>query len=267
MVSKFRACPVALRWPVASCVFLGWLATAVVHAQQPTAVLDRSVRAQATIDTEAKKVQVRIGQLSDQANELLGDYRVTTQQLDRVRIYNDNLARLVADQEAEKTSIQQQLEDFVIVERGIVPLMLEMIDALEQFIRLDMPFQLDERNDRVARLRGNMDKADITVSEKYRQIMDAYLIETDFGRTTETYSDKLNIDGADTQVDFLRVGRILLAYQTRDRARSGFWNKQTQAWEPLPDSYRNDISLGLRIARKQAAPDLLRLPVPAAGGE
>ena len=112
-----------------------------------------------------------------------------------------------------------------------------------------------------------MDKADITISEKYRQIMDAYLIETDFGRTTETYSGNLSIDGSETQVDFLRVGRILLAYQTRDRARSGFWNKQTRQWESLPDSYRNDISLGLRIARKQAAPDLLRLPVPAAGGE
>ena len=267
MASKLIPSPVTARWPVVSCVLLGMLALPAVQAQQPTTVLDRSVRTQASIDAEAKKVQVRIGQLSDQTNELLGDYRVTTQQLDRVSIYNDNLSRLVADQEAEKASIQQQLEDFVVVEQGIVPLMLEMIDALEQFIRLDMPFQLEERNDRVTRLRGNMDKADITVSEKYRQIMDAYLIETDFGRTTETYSANLSIDGADTQVDFLRVGRILLAYQTRDRARSGYWNKQTQAWEPLPDSYRNDISLGLRIARKQAAPDLLRLPVPAAGGE
>jgi len=267
MPSKLRPRPVAVRWPVGCCVLLGLLGISVAQGQQPTSVLDRSVRTQATIDGEAKKVQVRISQLSDQTNELLGEYRVTTQQLDRVRIYNDNLSRLVADQEAEKASIQQQLEDFVIVEQGIVPLMLEMIDALEQFIRLDMPFQLDERNDRVTRLRGNMDKADITVSEKYRQIMDAYLIETDFGRTTETYAGNLNIDGGDTQVDFLRVGRILLAYQTRDRARSGFWNKQSQQWEQLPDSYRNDITQGLRIARKQAAPDLLRLPVPAAGGE
>ena len=185
MPSKLRPRPVAVRWPVGCCVLLGLLGISVAQGQQPTSVLDRSVRTQATIDGEAKKVQVRISQLSDQTNELLGEYRVTTQQLDRVRIYNDNLSRLVADQEAEKASIQQQLEDFVIVEQGIVPLMLEMIDALEQFIRLDMPFQLDERNDRVTRLRGNMDKADITVSEKYRQIMDAYLIETDFGRTTD----------------------------------------------------------------------------------
>jgi hypothetical protein len=267
MPSKLRAYPGARRWPAAYFVLLGLLGISAAQAQQGAAMLDRTVRAQSSIDTEAKKVQIRISQLSDQTNELLGDYRVTVQQLDRIKIYNDNLSRLVADQEAEKASIQQQLEDFVIVEQGIVPLMFEMIDALEHFVRLDMPFQLDERSDRVQRLRANMDKSDITVSEKYRQIMDAYLIETDFGRSTETYAGNLEINGVETQVDFLRVGRVLLAYQTRDRVRSGFWNKQSNQWEALPDSYRNDITQGLRIARKQAAPDLLRLPVPAAGGE
>lgn len=236
------------------------------HAQNTQRALDSSVKEQSASDRASARSQLRISQLADQTTELLGDYRVTTQQLDRVRIYNDNLAKLVSDQENEKQSINQQLEDFVIVEQGIVPLMLEMIDALGQFVELDVPFLLEERKGRVARLRDNMDKSDITISEKYRQIMDAFLIETDYGRTTEAYKGSLNIDGVDTQVDFLRVGRVLLAYQTADRARTGFWNKSNNQWEQLPDSYRNSVTQGLRIARKQAAPDLLRLPVQAAGG-
>jgi hypothetical protein len=250
-------------WPA---VFVGLsclVATHPLHAQQNT-LLNATVQEQAESDQASARSQLRIGQLADQTTELLADYRLTLQQLDRIRIYNDNLAKLVADQEAEKASIAQQLEDFVIVEQGIVPLMLDMISSLEKFIELDMPFQLAERTGRAARLRDNMDKADITISEKYRQIMDAYLIETDFGRSTEAYTGNLPIDGVYTQVDFLRVGRVLLAYQTQDRARTGFWNKQTAAWEALDDSYRNAVTQGLRIARKQAAPDLLRLPVPAA---
>jgi hypothetical protein len=139
-----------------------------------------------------------------------------------------------------------------------------MIDALEQLIALDMPFQLRERVDRVRRLRDNMDSSEITISEKYRQIMDAYLIETDFGRTVEAYIDTLDLAGAPTQVDVLRVGRVLLAYQTPDRTQTGFFNLDTRAWEPLPDDYRVSITQGLRIARRQAAPDLLRLPIHAA---
>ncbi len=250
-------------WLVALTVVLLFAACPLLNAQQ-TAVLSSAVQEQAKSDQASAQSQLRIGQLADQTTELLADYRLTLQQLDRIRIYNDNLATLVADQEAEKASIATQLEDFVVVEQGIVPLMFDMIESLTQFINLDMPFQLQERTRRAARLRDNMEKADITISERYRQIMDAYLIETDFGRSTEAYTGNLPLEGVDTQVDFLRVGRVLLAYQTQDRARTGFWNKQSGEWEALPDSYRNAVTQGLRIARKQAAPDLLRLPVPAA---
>jgi hypothetical protein len=233
------------------------------RAQEREALLAESVQTQLRSDADAANSQLRISQLADQTTELLGEYRLVLQQLDRVRIYNDNLAALVADQEAEKASIQQQLVDFVVVEQGIVPLMFNMIDALDQFVALDLPFQTRERVDRVRRLRDNMDSSEITISEKYRQIMDAYLVETDFGRTVEAYIDTLDIDGFPTQVDILRIGRVLLAYQTPDRAQTGYFNSDTRTWEPLSDDYRAAITQGLRIARRQAAPDLLRLPVHA----
>jgi hypothetical protein len=137
-----------------------------------------------------------------------------------------------------------------------------MIDDLRQFVELDMPFQLAERRDRVEMLTDLMDQSDITVSEKYRQIMNAYQIEADFGRTTEAYEGTLG----ERKVDFLRIGRILLAYQTPDRAESGFWNKNTKEWV-IANDFRNDVTEGLRIARKQSAPNLLRLPVPAPEAE
>ena len=39
------------------------------------------------------------------------------------------------------------------MERQITPLTLKMIDSLGQFVNLDLPFLLDERRQRVARLR------------------------------------------------------------------------------------------------------------------
>jgi hypothetical protein len=233
-------------------------------AQAPRETLDATLLTQARSDTGSAQSQIRISQLADETAELLGEYRETLQALDRIRIYNANLEDLIADQDAERESTLQQLDDFVIVEQGIVPLMFDMIDALERFVALDVPFQHEERVSRIRRLRDNMDAADITISERYRQIMDAYLIETDFGRTIEAYVDTLELDGQPTQVDVLRIGRVLLAYQTPDRAATGFFNPETRAWEPLPDDYRAAITQGLRIARRQAAPDLLRLPVHAA---
>jgi hypothetical protein len=245
--------------------FLIFAATSVSYSQDsPQGILEETVAAQARIDSESASSQLRISQLDAETSELLSQYRLVTQQLDRIRIYNDNLTSLVDDQEEEKVSIGEQLDGFVDVEQGIVPLMFTMIEALEQFVALDMPFQLRERTTRVARLRENMNAADITISEKYRQIMDAYLIETDFGRTIEAYVDTLDLGGVETQVDVLRVGRILLAYQTADRLQTGFFNPQTRQWEALPADYGAAVDQGLRIARREALTDLLRLPVAAA---
>jgi hypothetical protein len=146
----------------------------------------------------------------------------------------------------------------------VTPLMLAMVDAIETFVDRDVPFLLDERRDRVGRLRELMDRADVTNAEKYRRIMEAYQIENDFGRTIEAYRGSLE-GGAETRtVNFLRIGRVTLLYQTLDGTEVGAWNKDNAAWEVLDGSYRPAVRQGLRIARKQAAPDLLRLPVPAA---
>jgi hypothetical protein len=255
----------ATRWlrTIALCVAASVAGVSAVSAQDTKALLDSTLDEQARIDNDSQRSQITVAQLAGESSEYFADYRVALQQLDRLRVYNDNLQSLVNDQEDEKRSVTDQLDDFGDVEKGIVPFMYDMISSLRTFVELDMPFSVAERHDRVQRLEDNMERSDLTVSEKYRQIMEAYQIETSFGRTIEAYTGTLAIDGEERKVDLLRVGRVLLAYQTPDRSRNGFWDGGTRQWVELDDSYRRSLSDGLRIARKQAAPMLLELPLPA----
>jgi hypothetical protein len=234
------------------------------QAQDNQQLLETAISEQASVDSRLQQSQVRIAQLDEQTSEYFGEFRVAVQQLERLKVYNGNLQRLIDDQEKEKLSVNRQLDDFGDMEQGIVPLMYDMIAALKTFIELDMPFSQNERSDRIFRLEANMDRSDLTVSEKYRQIMEAYQIEMSFGRNIEAYMGSLEIDGVERKVDMLRVGRILLAYQTPDQSQTGFWDTTTQQWTSLDGSYRRAITDGLRIARKQAAPSLLQVPLPAA---
>ena len=70
--------------------------------------------------------------------------------------------------------------------------------------------------------------------------------------------------GAGRAVDFLRIGRVALLYQTLDGSEVGAWNQSDRAWQTLDSGDKPAIRQGLRIAQKQVAPDLLRLPIPAA---
>jgi len=262
--------------PVWVAVVLGTLMTANFSFSQetteteiilpdPIEILDDTLFVQRSSDLGSKDSQIIVSNLSDERQGLLGQYRLVLQQIDRLIAYNDYVERLIVDQEAQITDIRKQLDQFALIERGIVPLMLDSIDTLDKFIDLDVPFLLEEREARVARLRTIMDLSDVTVSEKYRQIMDAYQIETTYGRDIEAYTGLLEIDGESRQVDFLRIGRTSLTYQTPDQEETGFWNKQAGQWEKLPNKYQNYVTQGLRVARKQVTPNLLELPIEAPG--
>ena len=210
------------------------------------------------------KVQKRIDEISDQTDDLLAKYRTALKQTDSIRVYNAQMRELIESQDAELDSLQGQLDRIEVVGRSVMPLMSKMVDAYESLVGLDLPFLLDERKERVADLRKLMKRSDVTSAEKYRRIMEAYQIENEYGRTIEAYRSTIELGGREVTVDFLRFGRIALVYQTPDGTEAGVWNQKTRSWEALDPRYRGAIRDGLRIARKQAAPDLIRLPLPAA---
>ena len=145
--------------------------------------------------------------------------------------------------------------------------MITMTETLKKLLSADVPFLLAEREDRVANLRSLIDRADVTAGEKYRRIMEAYLIEVDYGRTIEAYRANLNDNDDVRTVDFLRVGRVGLYYQTLNGEESGRWNPKTRTYEVLNEEFRRQIQLGLRVARKQSPPELLSLPLIVSSGE
>jgi hypothetical protein len=156
------------------------------------------------------------------------------------------------------------MDQVSVIERQITPLMLRMVTGLEQFVALDVPFLLEERKDRVAKLRAMMERADVTSSEKFRRVLEAYQVEVEYGRTIEAYPALLTVAGQEREVDFLRIGRLELMYVTKDGKMAGIWEKETKQFKDLPDTNISQINKALRIARKQLAPDMLTLPINAA---
>ena len=212
-----------------------------------------------------QRSQKHIDQLSEATQTMLGEYQSLSRELDGLNVYNDQMQRLVTSQDEEKQSIAEQIQDVDLTRQQIVPLMLRMIGQLETFISTDRPFLLAERTRRVQQLIELMDRSDVTLSEKYRRILEAYQIELDYSRTLEAYQEVLEVDGIPRTVDVLRVGRTGLYYQTLDRKSTAYRDHQQQAWVAVDATQSRAIQRGLRIASQQLAPELLELPVAAAG--
>lgn len=229
----------------------------------PALAIEGSLKSQEAIDNSAAASQQKIDNLADQAASDLQAYRLATQRLESLSIYNEQMKKLLQSQEAEITSIQRQTEEIDNIETGALPLMIRMTETLTEIVQADVPFLKEERAERIANLRELIDRADVTAGEKYRRILEAYSVELDYGRTIEAYRGELNSGSEPRTVDFLKIGRTGLYYQSLDGQESGRWNAARGAWELVDKSYLNKIRDGLRIARKQAPPELLVLPVTA----
>jgi hypothetical protein len=232
-----------------------------VHASD---ALDRSLQLSEENHHHEQRTQHRIEELSERTRSMLREYQRLSREHEALATYNDQLQRIVHSQETEETSLRAQLEAIELTRQEIMPLMLRMIDRLDSFVTHDTPFLMRERTQRVASLRELLDRADVSVAEKYRRVLEAYQVELDYGRTIEAYRDELVVDGSRRTVDILRIGRTGLYYQSLDGRHSGHWDPSSASWVKLDGSERLAIRQGLRVARQEVAPELLRLPVPAA---
>jgi len=199
----------------------------------------------------------------DQKNTLLEQYRSVTRQTDVLQTYNQHIKDMLASQVEEKASLEKQLKDIEVTKQEIVPLIVHMLDSLDQFIRLDLPFLPEERKQRLSQLKDLVAKADVSNAEKFRRIMEAFQVENEYGNTIEAYKANIVLNGVTSSVNFLRLGRVALYYQRLDGSETGFWDKEAKRWQPLSSGYGNSIRNGLRIARKETAPDMLIVPVSA----
>lgn len=218
-----------------------------------------------TLDTNALaiKSQQNIDEYADDTEDMLVQYRTTLRKTDSLKTYNDQLEKLTAKQLETAESLSKQINSIAETRQNIVPLLLRMIEVLEEFVSIDAPFLQEERLARIELIKGMMDRPDVSLPDKYRRIMEAYQIEMQYGRTIDTMTETITINEAPVTVEVLRIGRLSIFYQTLDGKESGYWDKQGKKWSPLTDDYNRSIAQGILIAKKQAPPDLIKLPVTA----
>lgn len=211
----------------------------------------------------SQQSQKRIDKTSNDTKQMLEAYRQALWRKKQLDVYSKQLTELVKSQDVEKQSLQRQVNAVDDTQQAIMPLMLRMVDTLEEFIKLDIPFLPDERANRVTSLREELNNAESSVAVKYRRVLEAYQIEAEYGRTLETYRGELQFGDIIRAVDFLRLGRVGLYYIGIDGTKAGYWDAASKSWKSLDDSYRPTIRRGIQLAKQQIAPELLSLPVAA----
>ncbi|GLS90986.1 DUF3450 domain-containing protein [Psychromonas marina] len=214
-----------------------------------------------TDQQQSQQAQVKINKLDEQKRMLIEQVKALQAESESLEVYNQYLARLLADQDSEKLSIAAQIKGVAETRQGLVPLMMSMLDNLSTFIALDAPFLPDERQQRLVQLQAMMDKADVSDAEKFRRLLTAYHIEAEYGSKMGQYQGDLTLDGVDRTVNYFYLGRVVFVAVSLDSNSVWLWDRKNNNWMSIDSSYARDINKAIRIAQKTDIPALLKLPL------
>ena len=225
------------------------------HAQFREAL---NVGEQAT--RRAEQVQDQINQLDDQRSDMVREYRTLLQRRDAAELFAKQQELVVQSQREEIASLTEQLGSIDDITAQTVPMLLGMIEDLKTFVAADLPFKQEERTARLEALDGVMASPNVSASEQYRLIMEAYQAEMEYGRTIDTWQEEITIDGNPTTVDMFLYGRVAYVYVTPN-GRAARFDRATGEWVALPGNYVPDVQRAIRVAQGKAQQVVLFAPV------
>ena len=241
------------------------LASAIWGTAASAQSLNEVLEVRSATTQQGAASQLRIDEVKDETSDLLTEFKQVMKVVDGLKVYNLQQERLIRNQEQELAELEKSIDSVTVIERQMGPLIERMITNLEKFVSMDIPFLIKEREERVVFLQETLDRADVSVAEKFSQVLQAYQVENQYGSTIEAYTDVIELDGAQRQVDLLKWGRVALVFQTPDAEMTGVWDNEARNWVILGDEYTTGVRDALRIARKTQTADLVKLPVRAAG--
>ena len=228
----------------------------------PAKKLEKPVSALKKTHKAAVRSQKKINRLDDETRQMLERYRILIQQSESLKIYNDRLKGYIEGQKEEMIALRRQIEQVKDTGKEIEPLILRMMDSLERFVDLDIPFLLEERKQRLRKLRQILNRSDVSTGEKYRQLLSAFRRERDYGRHLQTWRALRDIGDQKLMVDYVRLGRLVFLYKSLDGREMAVYDQKTASWLPLSRSYKKDVDKAILTALKRIPPSLLKLPVP-----
>lgn len=213
----------------------------------------------------------RIEQLSTQQKEALEAYRKLTARLEALK---QNREKYLASLKRQKKQLELQaaeLKQTPELEHKANNLLVNMTDTLEAFIKADLPFHTEKRLNDIISLRKAINSPSMLPAQKIKAVFNSYANELSYGRSIETYDDKLydvrfcdtlnNRPGEELVVTFMRYGRLALAFTSPDAKLTAYWNKNKKCWQTTSGALALKISEAIGVAEKRIPPGFITFPV------
>lgn len=238
--------------------FLLALFTYTLEAAGPAEKIEKPVKKSISIRQNTQKKEDK---WADKKAKLIAEYKNMLQENEDLIIENKNLKKEFKDSREEIASFKEKIAAIEVISNELEPYLAEVLQRLEKSVNASLPFLAKERSTRLQKLHELIEKPDGSNSELFRRIMEAVLVEAEYGNTVEVYREKININEKQIMASIFRLGRVSLFCKTPDNRLTGYFDPAAGKWVELPGKYNREIENAIKIASKRKSIELVRLPV------
>ena len=138
-----------------------------------------------------KTSQSKIDEMEEQTSVIVSEFKTVSKQIEGLRVYNAQMRQQIQRQEERLKEIDKTMKEAQIMQRQIPPFTRRMLAGIETSIELDLPFNLAERNERIAFAKAALDNPTVSPAEGLRQVLETFNVEAEFGRKIDAYKDSI----------------------------------------------------------------------------
>ncbi len=187
----------------------------------------------------------------------------------------------------EISALNAQLDGLGETKKAVLPMIEKMVAGIGREIAADFPFKKDERLARFQRLKNLVEDDKVSIGEKYRNALNVYKIEVNYGQSLEAYKGNhpvsptirqgddryekeedgsLKMDektGLPIEIfdgDYLRYGRAALVYLGLDGVDPLRYDLEQGEWVSVKGADAS-IRRAIRISYGEVATGVVMAPV------
>ena len=143
--------------------------------------------------------------------------------------------------------------------------LLNHIEQTEKRISNGFPYEVERYSRKLKDLKNELDKEDFSHLDIAEELYIHLMKEMELGETSDIYSDEIETEEGDIKkAKFVRIGKVILFYQTNDEENTGYLSKTDKGYiwkKDLPRQYRKNIQKSVKIIQGKKIPELLEFPV------
>lgn len=220
------------------------------------------------------------------ADDAVREYQATLERVGDLRLDILRKRYFLEQQKAEVASLNSEISDIPALTDGFDEILDKMAAQMEDAITADLPFQREERLNRIAKLKEDLAKTDMSAGAKYRQALNAYKIEIGYGSSVEGYEgerplnegeepvivvqldkkgeNRKEADGSDMMGPqlgtYLRYGRVALVYMNQRATEARRYDVESGKWLDVTGAELLNVRKAIRMSNGEIAPAVVMAP-------